>query len=187
MICDRSLLTSRTLDFRVLCRFPKVNIWSCTTLLLNEASEKKSRNLNEVSETLSEIRPRFPVLAFLAGRNVIPQNLTRFLPSEISNQKFQTKFRKKKFKTYLGTEICNLGGGGALPLDFFSIFSSGFSPFLQVYCVIYGEHCPISGRRKSVEFKNQENQEGANREKLTVKKIINKDNSFFTIYVPYKP
>ena len=28
---------------------------------------------------------------------------------------------------------------------------------------------------------------GANREKLTVKKIINNEMFFFTVYVPYKP
>ena len=29
--------------------------------------------------------------------------------------------------------------------------------------------------------------EGANREKLTVKKIINNEMFFFTVYIPYKP
>ena len=32
-----------------------------------------------------------------------------------------------------------------------------------------------------------ENREGVNREKLTVKKLINKEIFFFTVYVPYKP
>ena len=31
------------------------------------------------------------------------------------------------------------------------------------------------------------NREGVNREKLTVRKIINNEMFFFTVYVPYKP
>ena len=65
---------------------------SCNTvLLLNEVSEKKSRNLKR---SFRKFPPKFrPEIlsemfrAFLAGRKVLPPNFTRFFPSEISNFK----------------------------------------------------------------------------------------------------
>ena len=41
--------------------------------------------------------------------------------------------------------------------------------------------------KKALLKRGEKNREGANREKLTVKKIINNEMFLFTVYIPYKP
>ena len=71
-----------------------------TALLLNEVSEKRCKFWNEVSEISAEIcleiRPEV-FGAFLAGRKVVPQNLTRY-----SHQRFQIskQISPKNFTTH---------------------------------------------------------------------------------------
>ena len=47
--------------------------------------------------------------------------------------------------------------------------------------------CRVFFFEKAVFPFSRGSREGANREKLTVKKIINNEMFFFTVYVPYKP
>ena len=84
-----------------------------TALLLNEVSEKSRETWYEVSEIFSEIcSESCPEIhpdiscAFLAGRKVLPQNFTRFFPSEISNFKSTSK---SNFTKHFTTHFCRLG------------------------------------------------------------------------------
>ena len=89
-----------------------------TALLLNEVSEKKSRNLNVVFEIFSEIfseicpevRPEM-FRAFLAGRKVLPQNFTRFFLFPSGNFKLQIEFQSKfhqKFHKHTSAGLATL-------------------------------------------------------------------------------
>ena len=70
------------------CRVPKL----LAPPFAERSFRKKSRNLRRSfrSEICSEIRPE-NFGAFLPGRKVLPQNFTRFFPSEISNFKSISK------------------------------------------------------------------------------------------------
>ena len=59
-----------------------------------------------------------------------------------------------------------------------------FANYLRNNFVDHG----IQGKRPSLAFPRfPTSREGVNREKLTVKKIVNNEIFFFTVDVPYKP